>query len=79
MLRLLRREIYQLFSDHGILTVCINYKESLIDVTFTNVDHEIYDKGNEKNETSTISSTQMIIKTSILSQIFKTPTLIATW
>lgn len=49
-----KREILTEGSDHGILPVCINDKESLIDVTFTNVDHEIYDKGNVKNETSTI-------------------------
>ena len=57
-----KREILTEGFDHSILPVCINEKESLTDEMFTNVDQEIHDEHNEKNETSTMCSTQVIIK-----------------
>ena len=63
-------EMSTVHSDHGVFPVCTKEKESLTDVTFVNVDQEFHE-GNEKSETLTIRSTQVIYY--LLSQSYFIP------
>jgi hypothetical protein len=63
-------EMSTVHSDHGVFPVCTKEKESLTDVTFVNVDQEFHEEGNEKSETLTIRSTQVIY---LLSQSYFMP------